>query len=172
MIKEKDSYFYIYSANCDYIRIFFLFFFGFIIIRLNLINHFIGFIPCQFACNSALRNPVFRWESCKGSVWKSVKKCSRMCTEAGTHDWILWVARDWQAARWCTRVKHVEKLNHHAIYSTTGQKVQTGHSVNSRLGLATQSSHEAKSPVHSVLKNWLFAFQSHTSINTPYTHKI
>ena len=37
-------------------------------VRLNLINHFIDFIPCQFACNSALRNPVFRWESCKGSV--------------------------------------------------------------------------------------------------------
>ena len=37
-------------------------------IRLNLINHYVGFIPCQFACNSALRNPVFRWESCKGSV--------------------------------------------------------------------------------------------------------
>ena len=31
-------------------------------------KHFVGFIPCQFACNSALRNPVFRWESCKSSV--------------------------------------------------------------------------------------------------------
>ena len=38
------------------------------IVRLNLINHFVGFIPCQFACNSALRNLAFRWESCKGSV--------------------------------------------------------------------------------------------------------
>ena len=38
------------------------------LVRLNLINHFIGFIPCQFACNSTFRNPVFRWESCKGSV--------------------------------------------------------------------------------------------------------
>ena len=37
-------------------------------VRLNLINHFVGFIPCQFACNLALRNPLFRWESCKGSV--------------------------------------------------------------------------------------------------------
>ena len=37
-------------------------------VRLNLINHFVGFIPCQFACISALRNPVFRQESCKGSV--------------------------------------------------------------------------------------------------------
>ena len=37
-------------------------------VRLNLINHFVGFISCQFAYNSALRNLVFRWESCKGSV--------------------------------------------------------------------------------------------------------
>ena len=53
------------------------------ILRLNLINHFVGFIPCQFACNSALRNPVFMWESCKGSVWESVKKSSRLCTQQG-----------------------------------------------------------------------------------------
>ena len=43
-------------------------------VRLNLINHFVGFISCQFACNSTLRNPIFRWESCKGIVWESVKK--------------------------------------------------------------------------------------------------
>ena len=121
-------------------------------VRLNLINHFVGFTPCQFACNSALRNPVFRWESYKGSVWESVKKCSRICIEAETRDWISRVARDWQAAKWCTRVKHVEKLNRHANCSTTGQKVQTGHSVSSRLGLATQSNREAKSPIHSVME--------------------
>ena len=38
------------------------------VVRLNLINHFVDFIPYQFACNSAFRNPIFRWESCKGSV--------------------------------------------------------------------------------------------------------
>ena len=37
-------------------------------LRLNLINHFVGFILCQFACNLAFRNPVFRWDSCEGSV--------------------------------------------------------------------------------------------------------
>ena len=46
------------------------------------------------------------------------------------------------------------------------------HSVSSRLELAAQSSHEAKPPASFVLKNWLFAFQTHTSINTPYTHEI
>ena len=89
-------------------------------VRLNLINHFFGFISCQFACNSALRNPVFRWKLCKDSVWEGVKKCSRLCTEIGTHDWISRVAHDWQAARGCTRVKHAEKLNRYASCSTTG----------------------------------------------------
>ena len=37
-------------------------------VRFKLINHFVGFILCQFAYNSAFRNLVFRWESCKGSV--------------------------------------------------------------------------------------------------------
>ena len=46
------------------------------IVRLNLINHFIGFIPCQFACNSTFRNLIFRWESCKGSVWRKAQKCA------------------------------------------------------------------------------------------------
>ena len=139
---------------------------------MNLINHFVGFIPCQFACNSTLRNPVFRWESCKGSVWESVKKCSRLCTEAGTHDWISWLARDWKATKGCTWVKHAKKLNRHASCSTIGQKIRIGHLVSSRLELATQSSREAKSSASFVLKNWLFAFHSHTSINTPYTHEM
>ena len=83
-------------------------------VRLNLINHLVGFILCQFACNSTLRNPVFRWESCKGSVWESVKKCSRMCTKAGTCDWISQLARGLQVAKGCTRVKYAEELNSHS----------------------------------------------------------
>ena len=107
----------------------------------------------KFACNLAISNLVFRWESCKGSVWESMKKCSRLCSEAGTCGWISWLARGLQAARRCTWVKHAKKLNHHASCSTIGQKVQTGHSISSRLGLATQSSREAKSLVHSVIEN-------------------
>ena len=81
-----------------------------------------------------------------------MKKCSKLCSEAGTRDWTLRVARGLQAAKRCTRVKHAEKLNRHASCSITGQKFQSGHSVSLRLGLATQSSREAKSPVHSVMK--------------------
>ena len=115
---------------------------------------------------------MFRWESCKGSVWKSVKKCLRLWSEAGTRDWISQVARSLQAARRCTRVKHVEKLNRHASCNTTWQKVQTNHSVSSRLRLATQSSWRPSRQSTLLWKNWLFAFLSHSSINTPYTHEI
>ena len=106
----------------------------------------------KFACNLAISNPIFRWESCKDSVWESVKKYSKLCSETGTRGWISQVARGLQAARRCTRVKHAEKLNRHASCNTTRQKVQSGHSVSSRLGLATQSSRETKLPVHSVME--------------------
>ena len=43
-----------------------------LVVRLKLNNHFIGFIPCQFACNLAFKNPVFRYESCQGSVCERV----------------------------------------------------------------------------------------------------
>ena len=62
------------------------------------------------------------------------------------------MAHGLQMARRCTQVKHAEKLNRYAGCSTTGQKVQSAHSVSSRLGLATQSSLEAKSSVHSIME--------------------
>ena len=123
----------------------------------------------KFSCNLAISNPEFRWESCKGNVWENVKKCSKLCSEAGTRDWILRVAQDLQATKNCTHAKHTEKLKHHASWSTTGQKVQSSFSVSSWLGLVTLSSREAKLPVHSIMKKWLFAFLSHSSINIPYT---
>ena len=46
----------------------------------------------KFACNLAISNLVFRWESCKGSVWESVKKCSNLCKVAGTRNWNLRLA--------------------------------------------------------------------------------
>ena len=71
--------------------------------------------------------------------------------------------RGLQAARNCTRAKHMEKLKCHASWSTTRQKVQTGHFVSSRLELATQSSREAKPPASSVLEK--------LTLRIPNTHK-
>ena len=81
-----------------------------------------------------------------------MKKCSSFCKVVGIRDWISWVARSLQATRSCTRAKHAEKLKCHDSWSTTGQKVQFGLLVSSRLELATQSSRDAKSSVHSVMK--------------------
>ena len=81
-----------------------------------------------------------------------MKKCSSLCKVAETRDWILRVTHGLQVARSCTHAKHAEKLKCHDSWSTTGQKVQSGLLVSSRLGLATQSSRKAKSPVHSVMK--------------------
>ena len=60
-----------------------------------------------------------------------------------------------------------QKVNSHASWSTTGQNRTTGHTVISRLDLATQSSREP--PLF--CESWRFTFSSHSSINTPYTHK-
>ena len=81
-----------------------------------------------------------------------MKKCPSLCKVARTRDCISWVARGFQVARSCTRAKHAEKLKRHASWSTIGQKVQSGLLVSLRLGLATQSSRKAKSPIHSVMK--------------------
>ena len=60
----------------------------------------------KFACILAISNPVFRWESCKGSVWKSVKNCSSVCKEVRTRSWISRVARGCKPPNWSTRAKH------------------------------------------------------------------
>ena len=92
-----------------------------------------------------------------------MKKCSSLCKVAGTRDWTSQVDRGLQAARSYTRAKHAEKLKRHASWSTTGQKVQTGHSVSLRLELAAQSSCEAKLPASSILKK--------LTLRIPNTHK-
>ena len=56
-----------------------------------------------------------------------------------------------------------QKLKRHASWSTTGQKVQTGRLVTSRLELIAQPSHEAKPPASSVLEKLTFCI--------PNTHK-
>ena len=141
-------------------------------VRLNLINHVLALFREKFACNTALRNPVFRWESCKGSVWESVKKCSRLCSETGTRGWISQEARGLQAAKSCTRAERAGELNSQASWSTTGKKsrlaIQLARGLNSRLSQVARSSHQPAL----FWKNWLFTFHSHTSINTPHSHKI
>ena len=37
-------------------------------VRLNLFNHVLALFHAKFTCNSAIRNPIFSWELCKGCV--------------------------------------------------------------------------------------------------------
>ena len=70
---------------------FFFFFFDgllFVFVRLNLFNHVLALFRTKFACNLAIRYSVFRWELCKGSVWESVKKAQKVCTQEEPHDLI------------------------------------------------------------------------------------
>ena len=101
-----------------------------------------------------------------------VQKCLSLCKVARTCDCTSRVARGLQAARNCTRAKHMEKLKCHASWSTTRQKVQTSHSISSRLNLQLSQVTRPNRQPALFWKNWLFAFQTHTSINTPYTHEI
>ena len=45
-------------------------------VRLNLFNHVLALFRTRFAYISAIRYPIFRWESCKGGVSESVKNSS------------------------------------------------------------------------------------------------
>ena len=72
----------------------------------------------KFACILAISNPVFRWESCKGSKWESVKKCSRLYKDTETHGWIRgWLAtgslQSWHTCRVCGGAEESCQLLHY-----------------------------------------------------------
>ena len=107
------------------------------------------------------------WESCKGSVWESVKNCSRLCKEAGTHDWISRVARGLQAAKMLHTCQACQKLKSCTSCCTTGQKSHAGQAVCPRLELVTQPSREVKLPEHPVWEKLTFHIPSHPTIYIP-----
>ena len=69
----------------------------------NLFNHVLALFYAKFACNLAIRYPVFRWELSKGCVCESVKKAQDVYTQEEPRDWILRLA----SCQNGTRVKHV-----------------------------------------------------------------
>ena len=74
------------------------------------------------------------------------------------------VTCDWQAAKVDTRVEYAGELKSHASCCTTGQKSQASQAVSSWLELATQPSHEIKSPEHPVWEKLTFHIPSHPTI--------
>ena len=121
----------------------------------------------KFACILAINNSVFRWESCKSSEWKSVKKCSRLCKDAETRGWTCGLLATGK----------LPKLAH--VWSMQGSwRVMPAVALqdkSSRLakplahGLNSQLSPVARSSRQTTLfgKNWLFTFLSHPTIYRP-----
>ena len=133
-------------------------------VRLNLFNHVLALFRAKFSCNLIIRYPVFRWELCKGTVWKNVKN-TQMCALKKS---LTTGSRDWRVTKGGTHVKHVGELKGHANYSTTRQNFQSGQVVSSRLvPVARLSSQNA-------LFNWNLTFRiSHIPYyKYPYTHEM
>ena len=118
----------------------------------------------KFSCILAISNPIFRWESCKGSEWKSVKKCSRLCKDAETHGW----TRRWLATGKPPKLAHVWSMQGSwrviPVVALQDQSPRLArplaHGLNSRLSPVARPSHQT-TPFG---KNWLFAFLSHPTI--------
>ena len=96
---------------------------------------------------------------------ESVKNCSSVCKEEGTHSWISRVAHGCKPPDWSTRAKHARSWS--VAPFTTGQKFQAGQAVCSRLELATQPSREVKPLEHPVWQNMTFHIPSHPTIYIP-----
>ena len=110
-------------------------------VRLNLFNHVLVLFHAKFAYNLAIRYPVFGWDSCKGSVWESVKKTQMCALKKG----LTIGSRDWWVAKGGTRVKHAGELKAQASCSTTGQNFQSGQAISLQLKFTTCSSCEVES---------------------------
>ena len=134
-------------------------------VRLNLFNYVLALFRIKFACNLAIRYLVFRWESCKGCVWESVKNSSvcaiKSILATRTHEWLA--TEDLPKCHTCEACR---KLKGHDSWSTTGQKVQSGQSVILRLKLATFSNREWVARTLCFAEKWLFTFFTYPTINS------
>ena len=136
-----------------------------ILVRLNLLNHVLSLFHAKFSCNSAIRYPVFRWESYKGCVWESVKNSS-VCAFKSI---LVTGAREWLTtddSPKCHMCEACRKLKGHDSWSTAGQKGQSDQLVTSWLELATCPSREWVTKTPCFAEKWLFTFLTYPTINT------
>ena len=89
---------------------------------MNLFNYILALFCTKFTYNLTIRYLVFRWESCKSCVWKSVKNLSvcafKVILATRTRDWLA--TNDSLKCHTCEAYK---KLKGHDIWSTIGQKM-------------------------------------------------
>ena len=126
----------------------------------------------KFAWILAINNSVFRWESCKGSVWESVKNCSRLCKETGTRGWILRVARGCKSPEWCTRAKHARSWSVALVVALQDKSRRLARPF--ARGLNSRLNPVARSSLQNTLfrKIWLFTFLLTLLYIYPYTHDL
>ena len=126
----------------------------------------------KFACILVISNPVFRWESCKGGVWESVKNCSRLCKEIGTRGWISRVARSCKSPKWCTRAKHAKSWRVALAVALQDKSPRLARPF--ARGLNSQLNPVARSSRQNTLfgKNWLFTFLLTLLYIYPYSHDL
>ena len=126
----------------------------------------------KFACILAISNLVFRWESCKGSVWESVKNCSRLCKETGTYGWISQVARSCKPPEWCIHAKHAKSWSVAPAVALQDKSPRLARPF--ARGLNLQLNLVARSSRQNTLfrKIWLFTFLLTLLYIYPYTHDL
>ena len=76
----------------------------------------------KFACILAIRNPVFMWESCKGSVCERVQRIAQVCAKK---QGLATGFRGWLVAASCQIEAHVPSMPDAEASRqlfTTGQK--------------------------------------------------
>ena len=125
-----------------------------------------------YCCISAIRNPVFRWESCKGSVCERVWRIAQVCAKkqgltAGSCGWLATAS-----CQIDTHVPSMQKLKRRTSYSLQDKSSKLARpfarGLNSRLNPVTRSSRQ--NTLFS--KIWLFTFLLTLLYIYPYTHDL
>ena len=117
----------------------------------------------KFACILAISNFVFMWESCKGSEWESVKKCSRLCKDAETRGWLA-IGKPSKLAHVWSMQGSWRVMPAIALQDKSPRLArQLARNLNSRLSPVVRPSRQTTL----FGKNWLFAFLSHPTIYRP-----
>ena len=119
-------------------------------VRLNLIKHLVGFIPCQICLYFSKLVTLYLGgnhvkEVCE-RVWRTAQVCAKkQGLAAGSRGWLAAASRQIDA-----HVPSMLEAEASRQLFTTGQKSWASQAVCSRLELATQPSREVKSPKHLV----------------------
>ena len=124
----------------------------------------------KFACILAIRNPVFRWESCKGSVCERVWRIAQVCVKkqglaVGFREWLAAASHQIEA-----HVPSMPEAEASRQLFTTGQKFQLARPF--ACGLNSWLNPVARSSRQNTLfgKIWLFTFLLTLLYIYSYTH--